>query len=75
VNYQSFNNLNKSITSKKSLSSMKSVQRQFPYLNITGPGQYDTVGLTGGSLTVSNKRNAPNFSFGIKGGKNSIISK
>jgi hypothetical protein len=54
---------------------MKSEQKQFPYLNITGPGQYDTVGLTGGSVTESNKRNAPNFSFGIKGGKTPIISK
>lgn len=58
--------------SKRSLNGQKKL---FHYLNATGPGDYDTVSLTGGALLESGKRNAPNFTFGTKSGKAPIITK
>ena len=42
---------------------------------MTGPGDYKEIKLTGGPLSVSNKKNAPSFSFGTKVKKPPIISK
>ena len=46
-----------------------------PFLNVTGPGDYDQRSLIGSSVADSGKKNSPLFSFGHKIKKPPIISK
>jgi len=36
------------------------------YRNVTGPGEYEQLSMTGDYLAESNKRNQPKYSFGLK---------
>lgn len=44
--------------SKKSLLEQEK-EKAYPYLNVTGPGDYEAKNLTGISLLESNRKNAP----------------
>ena len=34
-----------------------------PYVNVVGPGDYETPSIFGGSTNVASKRNSPSFTF------------
>ena len=34
-----------------------------PYVNMVGPGDYETPSIFGGSKNVATKRNSPSFTF------------
>lgn len=72
---QSFQSMSSQIGKMSNKSLHKESSKNFHYLNQTGPGDYEQVNMTGKSLLESNRKNAPQFSFGTRAVKAPIISK
>ncbi len=58
-------------TNDKSLTN----QRSRPYINETGPGQYEIPEIIGHKTVIADKRNGPSFTFGHRTKKMQFISK
>ena len=50
-------------------------RRLRPYMNETGPGDYDVPEFTGTKSVLADKRSSPSFSFGVRTNKIQFISK
>ena len=56
-------------------SNKKKHRRQRPYMNETGPGDYELPSMTGSKSILAEKKNGPSFSFGVRTKKMQFISK